>query len=62
MCAWEGRHEFYSHDGTHAPDLLQDICRKYNIPTAFYEKFKDPQKAKDFIRATGAPIVVKVRD
>jgi hypothetical protein len=37
----------------------QDICRKYNIPTAAYEKFTDPERAKSFIRSLGAPIVVK---
>jgi hypothetical protein len=24
----------------------QDICRKYDIPTAAYDKFTDPDKAK----------------
>lgn len=38
---------------------MQDICKKYNIPTAAYEKFTDPRKAKDFIKGLGAPIVVK---
>lgn len=37
----------------------QDILRKYNIPTAAYEKFTDAQRAKDFIKSLGAPIVVK---
>ena len=47
----------------HAPfnATAQDICRKYNIPTAQYEKFTDPARAKAFIRELGAPIVVKVR-
>ena len=39
--------------------FTKDICRKYNIPTAAYERFTDPAKAKDYIRAQGAPIVVK---
>jgi len=29
-----------------APHALQDILKKYNIPTAVYEKFKDPARAK----------------
>lgn len=39
--------------------FMKDILKKYNIPTAAYEKFTDPQRAKDFIRSLGAPIVVK---
>lgn len=37
----------------------QNILKKYSIPTAFYEVFTDAQRAKDFIRSVGAPIVVK---
>ncbi|MDF1751075.1 MAG: phosphoribosylamine--glycine ligase [Alphaproteobacteria bacterium] len=37
----------------------KDICAKYNIPTAAYGRFTDAQAAKDYIRAQGAPIVVK---
>lgn len=37
----------------------QDICKKYNIPTAAYESFTDPEAAKQYIRQQGAPIVVK---
>ena len=32
---------------------------KYNIPTASYETFRDPEAAKAHIQALGAPIVVK---
>ncbi len=39
--------------------FMKDICRKYNIPTAAYERFTDLNKAKDFINHHGAPIVVK---
>jgi phosphoribosylamine-glycine ligase len=39
--------------------LLQDICKKYNIPTAAYESFTDPAAAKAYIQQQGAPIVVK---
>lgn len=39
--------------------FMKDICRKYNIPTAAYEKFTDAAAAKKFIEQTGAPIVVK---
>eukprot|EP00798_Chlamydomonas_sp_ICE-L_P020715 gene20714-27527_t len=38
---------------------LKDILKKYNIPTATYEKFTDPAAAKAFILELGAPIVVK---
>jgi len=37
----------------------QDICKKYNIPTAAYESFTDPAAAKAYIQQQGAPIVVK---
>lgn len=39
--------------------FMKDLCKKYNIPTAAYERFKDPQKAKDYVKAQGAPIVIK---
>jgi phosphoribosylamine--glycine ligase len=39
--------------------VLQDICKKYNIPTAAYESFTDPAAAKAYIQQQGAPIVVK---
>jgi phosphoribosylamine--glycine ligase len=35
------------------------LCRANNIPTAAYAHFTDPDKAKAYIRAQGAPIVVK---
>jgi phosphoribosylamine---glycine ligase len=35
------------------------LCRANHIPTAAYEHFADPDKAKAYIRAQGAPIVVK---
>ena len=35
------------------------LCRANNIPTAAYEHFTDAEKAKAYIRAQGAPIVVK---
>lgn len=39
--------------------FTKDLCRKYNIPTAAYERFTDAKKASDFIRTLGAPVVVK---
>ena len=35
------------------------LCRANNIPTAAYEHFTDADDAKAYIRAQGAPIVVK---
>jgi phosphoribosylamine--glycine ligase len=35
------------------------MMKKYRIPTSSYEIFDDPNKAKDYIRRQGAPIVVK---
>ena len=39
--------------------FMKDLCAKYGIPTAAYGRFRDAAAAKDFIRAKGAPIVVK---
>jgi phosphoribosylamine--glycine ligase len=39
--------------------FTKDLCTKYNIPTARYGRFTDAAKAEEFIRATGAPIVIK---
>lgn len=39
--------------------FMKDLCRKYNIPTAAYERFTDVDKALAFIDQHGAPIVVK---
>jgi phosphoribosylamine--glycine ligase len=39
--------------------FTKDLCRKYNIPTAAYERFHEAEKAKAYIREQGAPIVVK---
>jgi len=39
--------------------FTKDICRAHQIPTAAYARFKDATGAKAYIRAHGAPIVVK---
>jgi len=39
--------------------FTKELCRKHNIPTAAYEHFTDADSAKKYIRAQGAPIVVK---
>lgn len=39
--------------------FTKDLCSKYNIPTAAYGRFKEVEPACEFIRKTGAPIVVK---
>ncbi len=39
--------------------FTKDLCAKYNIPTAAYRRFTEPEPAKDFAHAKGAPIVVK---
>ena len=39
--------------------FTKDLCRKYDIPTAAYERFTDAASAKAYARAQGAPIVVK---
>lgn len=37
----------------------KDFMKKYNIPTAAYENFDNAEAAKAYIKAQGAPIVVK---
>ena len=39
--------------------FTKDLCKANNIPTAAYERFRDADKAKAYIRKQGAPIVVK---
>jgi phosphoribosylamine--glycine ligase len=39
--------------------FTKDLCKANNIPTAGYERFGDAEAAKAYIRAQGAPIVVK---
>lgn len=39
--------------------FTKDLCRKYNIPTAAYERFTDIASAHRYIDLMGAPIVVK---
>src|SRR3954464_10786775 len=39
--------------------FTKDLCRANGIPTASYERFHDAGRAKAYISARGAPIVVK---
>jgi phosphoribosylamine--glycine ligase len=39
--------------------FTKDLCRRHNIPTGAYERFVDLGKALDYVKARGAPIVVK---
>lgn len=39
--------------------FTKELCREANIPTAAFATFTDPAAAKDYVRAQGAPIVVK---
>src|SRR5262249_10652196 len=39
--------------------FTKDLCRANGIPTAAYERFSDAAAAKAYVRAQGAPIVVK---
>jgi phosphoribosylamine---glycine ligase len=39
--------------------FTKDLCTAYAIPTAAAAQFSDAETAKDYIRAHGAPIVVK---
>ena len=37
----------------------KDFMKRFGIPTAEFKVFSDPQEAKDYVKAQGAPIVVK---
>ena len=39
--------------------FTKDLCRANGIPTAAYERFRAAEEAKAYVRARGAPIVVK---
>ena len=39
--------------------FTKDLCAKYNIPTGAYQRFNNAPKAKAYVRAEGAPIVIK---
>lgn len=37
----------------------KDLMKKYNIPTASYETFDDPEKALDYLKTVKYPVVLK---
>jgi len=39
--------------------FAKEFMRKYHIPTAEFEVFDEPARALDYVRAKGAPLVVK---
>lgn len=39
--------------------FTKDLCAEFNIPTAAYKRFSDVTAASEYVRAQGAPIVVK---
>jgi phosphoribosylamine--glycine ligase len=39
--------------------FTKDLCKRYGIPTAAYERFSAAAPAKAYVRGNGAPIVVK---
>lgn len=39
--------------------FMKDLCRKYSIPTAEYQRFTDRDAARAYVESKGAPIVVK---
>jgi phosphoribosylamine---glycine ligase len=39
--------------------FTKDICARYDIPTGAYQRFNNAPKAKAYVRAEGAPIVIK---
>ena len=39
--------------------FMKDLCARYEIPTAGFARFDEPDAAKEYIHRHGAPIVVK---
>ncbi|MFN3764331.1 MAG: phosphoribosylamine--glycine ligase [Aliihoeflea sp.] len=39
--------------------FTKDLCARYDIPTAAYQRFNNAPKAKAYVRQLGAPIVIK---
>ena len=39
--------------------FAKNLMKKYNIPTAQFEVFDNPDDAKNYIRSKGAPVVIK---
>lgn len=39
--------------------FMKDFCKRHNVPTAAYERFTDVEKAKEYIKQQGVPIVLK---
>jgi len=39
--------------------FVKDLCASNNIPTAAYERFKEPEAAKAFAATLGLPVVIK---
>ena len=39
--------------------FAKDFCREFGVPTGEYRRFRDRHSALDYVRAQGAPIVVK---
>ncbi|NQU95370.1 MAG: phosphoribosylamine--glycine ligase [Candidatus Omnitrophica bacterium] len=39
--------------------FTKELCESEKIPTAWFKTFNDAQKAKDFVKSKGAPIVIK---
>ena len=39
--------------------FMKEVCEAAGIPTARWERFDDPEAAKEFVRRRGTPIVVK---
>ncbi len=38
---------------------MKDLCARYDVPTGYYDRFDEPDAAKEFILRKDAPIVVK---
>lgn len=39
--------------------FTKDLCARFSIPTAAYERFEDAEEARTYVRRRGVPVVVK---
>ncbi|MBK8174375.1 MAG: phosphoribosylamine--glycine ligase [Rhodospirillales bacterium] len=39
--------------------FMKDLCARLGVPTAAYERFDEPDQAKEYIHRAGVPLVVK---
>ena len=59
VCYSKASGEFETASMSALRELVQYLMKKYNIPTAAYETFTDPEKALEYLETAKMPIVLK---